>query len=131
MNLPVFSEQVHLLALFCSSLLISICQIFAIVVIAVGVLRAFVLFLTGIVPGHPTFAVFQQSRLVMGYSFSLGLSFLIGASILKTMGSTQWDTIAQLVVVILIRTALNLLLERATQIGQREIQNSDSSQPTG
>lgn len=51
----------------------------------------------------------------MGYSFSLGLSFWVGASILKTMISSEWDDIAQLVVTIGIRTALNFLLERATR----------------
>ena len=58
---------------------------------------------------------------MMGYIFSLGLSFLIGASILKTMISSQWNDIAQLVVIILSRTVLNLLLERANRIGQKEI----------
>ncbi|MGD1927921.1 MAG: DUF1622 domain-containing protein [Leptolyngbyaceae cyanobacterium] len=58
---------------------------------------------------------------MMGYAFSLELSFLIGASILKTMISRQWNDIAQLVVTIVIRTALNLLLERAHKMGQKEI----------
>ena len=35
------------------------------------------------------FEAFQKSRLMMGYAFSLGLSFLIGASILKTMILSQ------------------------------------------
>ena len=93
----------------------------ALVVIAIGVIRALLIFLNQTLVQHQTFKAFQNSRLMMGYSFSLGLSFLIGASILKTMISSQWNDIAQLVVTILIRTTLNLLLERATRIGQKEI----------
>lgn len=54
----------------------------------------------------------------MGYSFSLGLSFLVGASILKTMLSSQWEDITRLVIIIAVRTALNLLLERAIRNSQ-------------
>ena len=67
------------------------------------------------------FEAFQKSRLMMGYAFSLGLSFLIGASILKTIILSQWNDIAQLMVTIIIRTALNLLLERANKMSQKEI----------
>jgi len=61
---------------------------------------------------------------MMGYSFSLGLSFLIGASILRTMVSSEWNDIALLVVTICIRTTLNLLLERATRINQDQLVDS-------
>ena len=56
---------------------------------------------------------FQSSRLAMGYSFSLGLSFLIGASILKSTIAPSWDDIGQLAAIIALRTILNYLLLRA------------------
>ncbi|NJK41973.1 MAG: DUF1622 domain-containing protein, partial [Acaryochloridaceae cyanobacterium SU_2_1] len=62
---------------------------------------------------HRSPTAFQSSRLEMGYSFSLGLSFLVGATILKTMLSSQWLDIARLAIIIGVRTILNLLLERA------------------
>ena len=117
MSLTLLSENTHLIVQTFASLLISLCQLLAVLVIAIGVLRAFAIFLREVVLQQQTFEAFQNSRLTMGYTFSLGLSFLIGASILTTIVSNQWNDIAQLVVVIVIRTALNLLLERANQIG--------------
>lgn len=49
----------------------------------------------------------------MGYSFSLGLSFLIGSTILKTMISSRWDDIARLTAIIAVHTLLNYLLLQA------------------
>ncbi|NJO93607.1 MAG: DUF1622 domain-containing protein [Hydrococcus sp. RM1_1_31] len=95
------------------SILISVCQLLALFVISTGVVKALLIFLRNsfLQPQMP--AAFQSSRLEMGYAFSLGLSFLVGASILKTMISSRWDDITRLVVIIIVRTVLNLLLERA------------------
>lgn len=60
---------------------------------------------------------FQSGRLAMGYSFSLGLSFLIGASILKTTIAPTWNDIAQLAAIIALRTTINFLLLRAIDTG--------------
>ena len=121
MSLDIVNANAHLFVQACNGILISICQLLALVVIAIGVFRALVIFLSETFLKRQTFEAFQNSRLMMGYAFSLGLSFLIGASILKTMISSQWNDIAQLGVTILIRTTLNLLLERANKIGQKEI----------
>ena len=43
------------------------------------------------------------------------------------MISSQWDDLARLIVIILIRTALNLLLEQATKSGLKEIMSQDNS----
>lgn len=96
-------------------ILISVCQLLALFVISTGVVKALVIFLRNsfLQPKMATATTFQSSRLEMGYAFSLGLSFLVGASILKTMISSRWDDIARLVVIIVVRTVLNLLLERA------------------
>lgn len=101
-----------------SGILISSCQLLAIFVISVGIIRALVIFLKSSLFKPQTPITFQRSRLAMGYSFSLGLSFLVGASILKTMLSSQWEDIARLVIIIAVRTTLNLLLERAIRSGQ-------------
>ncbi len=117
--LDSLNENAHLFVLACNGILISVCQLLALLVIAIGVIRALLIFLSETFLKRQTFEAFQNSRLMMGYAFSLGLSFLIGASILKTMISSQWDDIAQLVVIIMIRTVLNLLLERANNAGQK------------
>jgi uncharacterized membrane protein len=97
--------------------LTNLCQLLALFVIAVGIGRAMVIYVRDILFKNHTSEAFQSSRLAMGYAFSLGLSFLIGASILRTMISSQWFDIAQLALIIAIRTVLNLLLERAIRIG--------------
>lgn len=102
-----------------SGILISTCQLLAIFVISVGVLRALAIYLRSSLLKSQTFESFQHSRLTMGYSFSLGLSFLIGSTIMKTMISSQWEELARLVTIIGVRTALNLLLERAIAQNQQ------------
>ncbi len=116
MNLNSFNENAQFFVQSCNGILISICQLLALVVIAIGVIRALLIFLSETFFKKQTFEAFQNSRLMMGYAFSLGLSFLVGASILRTMVSSQWNDLAQLVVIILIRTTLNLLLERANKV---------------
>ncbi len=93
-----------------SLILTSVCQLLALFVIAVGVSKAMVIFLRDLLFQAQTPEAFERSRLAMGYSFSLGLSFLVGASILKTMFSSRWDDIARLAAIIMVRTVLNYLL---------------------
>ncbi|WOD38089.1 DUF1622 domain-containing protein [Nodosilinea sp. E11] len=113
-----------------SGILISTCQLLAIFVISVGIVRALVIFLRSSLFKPQTPVAFQRSRLAMGYSFSLGLSFLVGASILKTMLSSQWEDIARLVIIIAVRTTLNLLLERAIRNSQSISDDmADADQP--
>ncbi len=56
---------------------------------------------------------FQGSRLELGYAFSLGLSFLVGGSILKTTITPSWNDLGQLAAIIVLRTVLNYLLLQA------------------
>ena len=112
MNLDSLSMEMAVLVERVNGILTSLCQFLALFVITVGIVRALIIFLKDLFkPQSP--AAFQRSRLAMGYSFSLGLSFLIGASILKTMISSKWDDIARLVVIIAVRTVLNYLLTQA------------------
>ncbi|MGK7926712.1 MAG: DUF1622 domain-containing protein [Spirulina sp.] len=112
MNLDSLAMEMAVLVERVNGILTSLCQFLALFVITVGIVRALIIFLKDLFkPQSPT--AFQKSRLAMGYSFSLGLSFLIGASILKTMISSKWDDIARLVVIIAVRTVLNYLLTQA------------------
>ncbi len=118
MDIQLLSTNLADLVRALSGILISTCQLLAIFVISVGIIRALLIFLRSSLFQPQTTAAFQRSRLAMGYSFSLGLSFLVGASILKTMLSSQWEDIARLVIIIAVRTTLNLLLERAIRNSQ-------------
>lgn len=113
MDLDAVGISTALLVKALSGILISVCQLLALLVIFIGVNRALVIYLKSLFVKAPLSEAFQRSRLVMGYSFSLGLSFLIGATILKTMQSSQWEDIARLAVIIAVRTVLNYLLMNA------------------
>lgn len=113
MTLEAIGVHSAILVKVLGGILISVCQLLALLVIFVGVSRALVIYLRSPFAKTPLAEAFQKSRLVMGYSFSLGLSFLIGATILKTMVSSQWEDIARLAVIITVRTVLNYLLLRA------------------
>ncbi|MDJ0601666.1 MAG: DUF1622 domain-containing protein [Crocosphaera sp.] len=104
------SENLALIVSLCNELLTSLCQLLALFVIFVGIMRALIIFLKDLLFKPQTTEAFQRSRLAMGYSFSLGLSFLVGASILKTMISSRWDDLARLILIIAVRTILNYLL---------------------
>ncbi|MGF1479497.1 MAG: DUF1622 domain-containing protein [Cyanophyceae cyanobacterium] len=113
------SADIASTVLLLNGILTSICQLLALFVIFVGVTRALIIFLKDLLVAQSPEA-FQKSRFAMGYSFSLGLSFLVGASILKTMISSRWDDIARLAAIIAVRTVLNYLLLQAIE------QTSDS-----
>ncbi len=104
------SETLALMVGIGNELLTSLCQLLALFVIFVGIMRALFIFLKDLLFKPQTTEAFQRSRLAMGYSFSLGLSFLVGASILKTMISSRWDDLARLILIIAVRTILNYLL---------------------
>lgn len=113
MNLESLVVDIATFVKIINSILTSICQLLAVLVIAVGITRALVIFVQELLFKPQSSEAFQKARLAMGYSFSLGLSFLVGASILKTMISSHWDDIARLVVIIAVRTVLNYLLMQA------------------
>ena len=110
MDLVLTGIQIATIVKTLSLVMTSVCQLLAIFVIATGVTKALVIFLRDLLFKAQTSEAFERSRLAMGYAFSLGLSFLVGASILKTMLSSQWDDIARLAAIIAVRTVLNYLL---------------------
>ncbi|MBO0349726.1 DUF1622 domain-containing protein [Phormidium pseudopriestleyi FRX01] len=126
MNLHGIETGMTTLVISGNIILTSLCQLLAILVIGLGVTRALIIFVKDALFKPHTTEAFMRSRLVMGYSFSLGLSFLIGATILKTMISSQWDDIARLVAIIAVRTVLNYLLLQAIAKATPEVAQLDS-----
>ncbi len=96
------------------------------IVIVVGIVRSLIIFLKNILFQAPSPNAFRRSRLTMGYSFSLGLSFLIGATILKTMTYNRWDDLILLLSIIGIRTLLNYLLLQAIEQSKDELPNHEA-----
>lgn len=113
MEINAIQSSIASTVLVLNSILISTCQLLAIFVISVGIIRALVIYLSESLLKTQSPESFQRSRLEMGYSFSLGLSFLIGSTIMKTMVSSQWEELGRLITIIGVRKALNLLLEQA------------------
>lgn len=128
MNLESLGVDIATTVRTLNGILTSICQLLALLVISIGITRALLIYLKGWLFNTHSSEVFQRSRLAMGYSFSLGLSFLVGSSILTTMISSQWDDIARLVAIIAVRTVLNYLLIQAIH-STPEIQESSVSVP--
>lgn len=89
---------------------INICQILALFVISIGIIKGLIIYLRNAFSLSASAKVFQESRLQMGYSFSLGLSFLVGGTILRTTITPNWEDIGRLAAIIVIRTILNYLL---------------------
>jgi uncharacterized membrane protein len=88
-------------------------QILATLVITVGMLRGFKTFVKdAIFDKGSSKEAMVESRIELGYSFSLGLGFLIGASILKTTAAPTWDDIGKLTAIIAIRTVLNYFMTK-------------------
>ncbi len=102
--------------LIINEIVVYACHLLAVVVIAIGVAKALWIYLKDVLtPGRSDEAI-RRGRTELGYAFSLGLGFLIGASILKTTLAPSWNDIGQLAAIIGIRTALNYLLLREIAI---------------
>lgn len=91
----------------------------AAVVIAVGALRAFLVFAMSMgtrgVPVRPPSTI----RLALGRSLALALEFLLAADILKTAVAPTWNDIGQLAAIAALRTALNYFLENELRAGEQ------------
>lgn len=93
-----------------NQIIINMCQLLSSVVILLGVIKASLIYAKNLLFREKSLDAIQESRLEIGHSFSLGLAFLIGASILKTIITPNWDDIGQLAAIIAIRTTLNHFL---------------------
>ncbi|NJK56622.1 MAG: DUF1622 domain-containing protein [Pleurocapsa sp. SU_5_0] len=92
---------------------VSLCQLLALFVIVIGIAKALIIYSRHIFTSYSSAIAFQGSRLELGYGFSLGLSFLLGGSILKTTITPSWNELGQLAAIIALRTILNYLLLQA------------------
>lgn len=98
------------------------CQLLAMFVISVGIMKAVFIFIKDIGFGEESGEAIQESRAELGHAFSLGLGFLIGASILQTSIAPDWDGIGKLAAIIAIRTVLNHFLMKDIQWHKDEVQ---------
>jgi uncharacterized membrane protein len=96
-----------------NSWVVSLCQLLALFVIITGIVKALIIYGRHIFTNSSSAIAFQGSRLELGYAFSLGLSFLVGGSILKTTITPSWNDLGQLAAIIVLRTVLNYLLLQA------------------
>ena len=97
-------------------------HLLAILVLAIGIVKAMILYLKDAVFGANAASAMRESRLELGHSFSLGLGFLIGGSILNTTLAPTWNDIGKLAAIIAIRTVLNYVLHR--EIGAANLPES-------
>lgn len=97
-------------------LISDICHLMAMVVIAIGVVKAFYIYLQDLRGARNSREKIMESRMELGHSFSVALAFLIGASILHTTLAPNWNDIGQLVAIIAIRTGLNFFLMKELQL---------------
>lgn len=104
---------------------VSLCQLLALFVIVTGIIKALIIYCKYVFSNSQSAIAFQASRLELGYAFSLGLSFLVGGSILKTTIAPSWNDIGQLAAIIALRTALNYLLLQAID----KSSNDSNTQP--
>lgn len=100
------------LVVLLSSYIVFASQILAMFVISVGMTKALLTFIKDALLGKESAKAIYESRMELGHSFSLGLGFLIGASILKTTIAPSWNDIGLLSSIIVIRTILNYFLTR-------------------
>ncbi len=100
---------VHLVSTL-NNWVVSLCQLLALFVIVTGIIKALIIYGRHLFTNFSSAIAFQGSRLELGYAFSLGLSFLVGGSILKTTFTPTWNDLGQLAAIILLRTVLNYLL---------------------
>ncbi|PID27614.1 MAG: hypothetical protein CSB55_08305 [Candidatus Cloacimonadota bacterium] len=87
-------------------------QITATFIIATGMIKALKNFLKSLFSREKSYRAISETRLEIGHSFSLCLSFLIGASILKTTIAPSWNDIGQLASIIALRTIMNYFLTK-------------------
>ncbi|GAB6188760.1 hypothetical protein JCM30566_04990 [Marinitoga arctica] len=100
-----------------------ISYIMAIIVIVFGIIKGFSIFLKDVLLGGKSEESVWESRLELGHSFSLGLGFLIGSSIIKTTVAPTWNDIGQLATIIAIRTTLNYFLTKEIKEHKKDVLN--------
>ena len=98
-----------------NSIIVISCQLLAIFVISIGISKAIFVYIRDSIILNKSYQAIADSRKELGSSFSLGLGFLIGGSILKTTIAPNWTEIGQLATIIAIRTFLNFFLVKEVE----------------
>ncbi len=114
------------------SYLASAAEIVAALVIGWGVVQAaagYVRRLVGRGPAHRDAA--EGVRLRLGRTLALGLEFTLAADILATAVAPSRDDILTLAAITLLRTLLNLFLEREIRSGEARHGDTDRASATG
>ncbi len=102
-------------------------QILAIIIIGIGMLKASVIYVKEALIRKNSKKAITIGRLELGLSFSLGLGFLIGSSILKSTITPTWDDIGKLLSIILIRTFMNYFLQLDIEKANNELNSKDEN----
>jgi uncharacterized membrane protein len=90
-------------------------------IIIAGALHAFWIFLRSAMFKARCYREITLGRMKLGHSLLLGLDLLIGADILKTVVTPNWNDIGQLAAIIAIRTVLNFFLMREIEQEEKEM----------
>ena len=100
----------------------------ALVLIAAATLQAFV---AGMGAIFAPLTGYRRREIWLRYARWLiaGLTFQLGADILESAIATDWQTVARLGAIAVIRTFLNYFLERDVEEQQRECAPTESPQP--
>jgi uncharacterized membrane protein len=85
-------------------------EILAAVVIVLGMIQAAWKYISCGIKRKEDSNELIESRLKLGHSLSLGLAFLVGADIVKSAISPDWNSLIHLGGVVLIRIVLNYFL---------------------
>lgn len=108
------TQMINVFIIILTEYVAAFSQLLAIIVIVIGMIKASSSFAKDSLFKKESRAALNETRMELGHSFSLGLGFLIGASILKTVVAPSWDDIGKLSAIIAIRTILNYFLTRDT-----------------
>ena len=108
----------HEFILAANAAVVGLCQILAMVVIVIGIIKGLVIYVKDALMGGNSKSAIQESRTELGHAFSLGLGFLVGGSILNSTVAPTWNDIGQLAAIIVIRTILNYLLMKEIDKGK-------------
>ena len=90
-------------------------------IIVAGAVHAFWIFIRRALLKERCYREITLGRMKLGHSLLLGLDFLIGADILRTVVTPNWNDIGQLAAIIAIRTILNFFLMRELEQEERDI----------
>ncbi len=84
----------------------------AVFFILVGIVQAVAIYVRGGLFRHRPHRALFTMRHELGHNLSLSLEFLIGADVMRTAISPNWQDIGQLAAIVGIRTLLNFFLHQ-------------------